>query len=317
MDKCFSKTVFLQPRYAYFDKYMKNFMNIIKFIVCSVLVSFNLLACSALAESSVWKVSKGKNYFYLGGTIHLLTAGDHPLPDEFSTAYKDASKIVFETDLIAMQAPEFQTKLIAAMMYNDDRTLASELEPEIYSKLEDFMTLRQIPIANFLKFQPWGVSLVIVMLEYQRLGMMPNYGVDEHFKNLALADSKKIVGLETPEEQLIFLASMAKIDPNLGVEYTLRDLERLPEFIQLVQQNWRSGDLEAFSTNAFVVQMKTEFPEMYNTIVTNRNNAWMTQLPSLIDDSNKEFVLVGVMHLSGKEGLLNQLKTQGFKVEQL
>ena len=292
-------------------------MNIRKCIVCAVFVSFNLLAYNALAESSVWKVSKGKNYFYLGGTVHLLTADDHPLPDEYSTAYKDASKIFFETDLIAIQTPEFQSRFIAAMTYSDDRTLASELEPKIYRKLEEFMALRQIPITNFSKFQPWGVSLMIATLEYQRLGMMPNYGVDAYFNNLALADSKKIMSLETPEEQLIFLTSMAKIDPNAGIEYTLRDLERLPESIKLMKKNWRSGDLEAFSTNAFVVQMNMEFPEMYNTIVTNRNNAWMKQLPSLIDDSNREFVLVGAMHLNGEEGLLNQLKTQGFKVEQL
>lgn len=287
------------------------------FIVCAALVSFNLFTYNALAESSVWKVSKGKNYFYLGGTIHLLTADDHPLPDEYSVAYKDSNTIIFETDLIATETPEFQTKLMAAMTYSDERTLASELTPGTYRKLEEFMALRQVPIANFSTFQPWGVSLIVTMLEYQRLGMMPNYGVDSYFNNLALADSKQTLGLETPEEQLSFLTSMAVIDPNKSIEYTLRDLEHLPEFIQLMKKSWLNGDLEALSTHAFVVQMKMEFPEMYDTIVTSRNKAWMKQLPSLVDDNNKEFVLVGAMHLNGKEGLLDQLKTQGFKIEQL
>lgn len=302
---------------AELNKYLEIYMIIRNILVFAILVSFNLLAYNALAESSVWKVSKGKNYFYLGATIHLLAEDDHPLPDEFSSAYEDASKIFFETDLTITQTPEFQSKFIAAMTYSDDRTLASELEPKIYRKLEDFMASRQIPIANFSKFQPWGVSLMITILEYQRLGMMSNYGVDAYYNNLALADSKKIMSLETPEEQLGFLTSMAKIDPNVVIEYTLRDLERLPEFIKLIKNSWRKGDLEAFSRSAFVVKMKMEFPEMYNTIVTNRNNAWMRQLPSLIDDSDREFVLVGAMHLSGKEGLLHQLKTQGFKVEPL
>ena len=84
-----------------------------------------------------------------------------------------------------------------------------------------------------------------------------------------------------------------------------------------MKKSWRSGDLEALSAHAFVVQMKKEFPEVYNALVTNRNNTWMKALPLLTDDSNKAFVLVGAMHLSGKEGLLNQLKTQGFKVEQI
>ncbi|WP_188750676.1 TraB/GumN family protein [Marinobacterium zhoushanense] len=292
-------------------------MSIRNAILCAVLVGFNLMASSAFAESSVWKVSKGENYFYLGGTIHLLSAADHPLPDEFNLAYNDAGKIFFETDLAATKTPEFQSKFIAAMMYSDDRTLQSELDPAIYRKLESFMTSRHMPIAQFSKFQPWGVSMMIVLFEYQRLGMMPNYGVDAYFNSLAVSDNKIIMSLETPDEQINFLRSMAKIDQDIGVEYTLRDLKRLPEFIDSMKQNWRSGDLEALAESIFVAQMQREFPELYDSIVTSRNNAWMRQLPRLTDDSEREFVLVGAMHLYGKEGLLNQLALQGFSVEQL
>ncbi|GGC05800.1 conjugative transfer protein GumN [Marinobacterium zhoushanense] len=296
---------------------MELAMSIRNAILCAVLVGFNLMASSAFAESSVWKVSKGENYFYLGGTIHLLSAADHPLPDEFNLAYNDAGKIFFETDLAATKTPEFQSKFIAAMMYSDDRTLQSELDPAIYRKLESFMTSRHMPIAQFSKFQPWGVSMMIVLFEYQRLGMMPNYGVDAYFNSLAVSDNKIIMSLETPDEQINFLRSMAKIDQDIGVEYTLRDLKRLPEFIDSMKQNWRSGDLEALAESIFVAQMQREFPELYDSIVTSRNNAWMRQLPRLTDDSEREFVLVGAMHLYGKEGLLNQLALQGFSVEQL
>ena len=282
-----------------------------------VIISFNLLACNALAESSVWKVSKGESYFYLGGTIHLLKADDHPLPAAFNTAFKDAGTVFFETDLDTSQSPEFQSKLMAAMTFSDDRTLTSELKPETFQQLEAFLISRQIPIANFAKFQPWGVSLIAAMLEYQRLGMLPQYGVDAHFNKLARSENKKIMSLETLEQQLSFIISMAKVDPNTAIEYTLRDLEHLPEFIQSMKESWRSGDMEAFSKNAFITQMEIEFPEMYNTLVTTRNDAWMEQLPALIEDNNIEFVMVGAMHLIGTKGLLNQLKAQGFMLEQL
>ncbi|MBV1789806.1 TraB/GumN family protein [Marinobacterium sp. D7] len=292
-------------------------MTIRSIILSTMLVSFNLLAGSAFAESSVWKVSKDNNYFYIGGTIHLLSEQDHPLPAEFDLAYNDAGKIFFETDLAATETPEFQSKFIAAMTYSDDRTLEGELEPAIYRKLENFMTSRQMPIAQFSKFQPWGVSLMIVILEYQRLGMMPNYGVDAYFNGRALSDHKRIMGLETADEQLNFLKSMAGMDPNAGIEYTLRDLKRLPESMAAMKESWRSGDLDALAESAFMLQMQEEFPQIYNTIVTNRNNAWMAQLVRLTEDSAKEFVLVGAMHLYGKEGILNQLALQGFTVEQL
>ena len=44
------------------------------------------------AQSSVWKVSKGGNTLYIGGTSHLLRTSDYPLPAEFDLAYAAADE---------------------------------------------------------------------------------------------------------------------------------------------------------------------------------------------------------------------------------
>ena len=292
-------------------------MGIKKVFACATLLTCSVLTNQVQAESSVWKISKGDNYFYLGGTVHLLTPEDHPLPEEFNQAYKDVSKVVFETDLAATETPEFQSKMFAAFTYPDERTLASELKPEVYAKLQAFLAARQMPISNFSKLKPGGLSLMLAMMEYQRLGMTPEYGVDAFFNQLAVSDSKNILGLESPEQQLSFLESMINVEPNTGIEYTLRDLTKLPEIIHSLKQSWRSGDLDALSETLDLAKVKTEFPEVYEALITNRNNNWMTQLPLFLEDSPKEFVLVGAMHLNGKEGLLHQLKQQGFEVKKL
>ena len=147
--------------------------------------------------------------------------------------------------------------------------------------------------------------------------MQPDFGVDAHFYNLAQADKKRVGWLESPEEQLNSIKSMEKIDPNTDIEYTLSDLDQLPLFIRLMKQSWRSGNLQMLSESDYITGMKSEFPDIYNTILTNRNRAWMLILPALNDDEAREFVLVGALHLEGKEGLLNQLKLRGFKVEHL
>jgi len=291
------------------------FMNLNKIIVSSMLAITGLLSSVVFAETSVWKISKGNNYFYLGGTIHLLSANDHPLPIEFEAAYLDANKIVFETDLLETQTQRFQTKMMAAMTYSDQRTLKGELSPEVYQKLESFMSTREIPISPYSKFKPWAIALVMTMSEYQRLGMKQEFGVDRFYNNRAIADNKKVVGLETADEQLSFISSMQRVDPDITIEYTLSDLEGLPEFITLMKKSWRSGDVNAFENSEYVVRMKTEFPEVYNTLLVKRNNNWMDKLPSFIEDSSREFVLVGAMHLNGKEGLLNQLELEGFEVK--
>lgn len=276
-----------------------------------------LLAQHSHAGSSVWKVSKDDSYFYLGGTIHVLSLSDYPLPEEFTAAYRDASTIIFETDMSEMESAQTQALFLEALSYDDGRTLSSELAPDTYDKLRAYMDSRYIPIANFSGMQPWGVSLMIAMLEYQRLGMEPENGVDAYFNDLALSEGKETRGLETMAAQLRAIKSMEKIDPDSVIEYTLRDIKQLPEFTRFMKEAWRSGNVEAFSTDPTSAQMKTDFPEMYDALISHRNNAWMLELVDLTKDDTREFVLVGALHLNGQVGLLNQLRILGFDVEQL
>ena len=280
-------------------------------------VAINLFIQSVIAQSSVWKVSKGDNYFYLGGTIHMLTEEDHPLPDEFLIAYNDANEVIFETNLTEVGTPQYQSKMTQVMTYHDGSTLIDELSPETYTQLDNFLTRRGIAIAHFSTFQPWGVALVLSIMEYQRLGMTGEFGVDSYFNHLALQDNKIISNLETPDEQLMALTSMSFIEPNEAISLSLRDIERLPELIGSMKAMWRSGDLEMLSKHPLVAQMKMETPKMYKALVIDRNNNWMKKLPLLVDNKNIEFVMVGAMHLVGKDGLLHLLKQQGFQIELL
>ena len=287
-----------------------------KLLIAALVIQLFCVA-NVFAKSSVWKISKGGDHFYLGGTFHLLSPDDHPLPEEFLEAYADAQEMIFETDIAASGSPEFQQKMMGAMMYGDGRTLSGELDGSTYLRLKEYMDSQQLPIANFEGFKPWGVSLIITMQEYTKLGMNPQYGVETYFGQLANADEKDIQSLETPDEQLEFLSSLGTIDGDINIDYTLRDLDKVTESIEELKVGWRSGNLSLLENNQSVVELKEEFPEVYETLLTSRNNNWMKQLVTLFDDNAIEIVLVGAMHLVGEDGLISQLQSQGFKVEQL
>lgn len=290
-------------------------MTLITFILRSCLLT--LLVANAYAETAVWKISKNQDYFYLGGTIHVLNKEDYPLPSAFERAYKDANTLVFETDLDAGNQAEHQAKFMASMMFHDKRTLASELSPAMYAKLKTFLASRNIPIEDFAQYQPWGVSLMLTIMEYQRLGMVSEFGVDNYFNNKARAEKKSIESLETFDEQIGFLQSLADINPNTNIEYTLQDIDNMPQWIVAMKKAWRSGQIEDFTDMKPVKDMKNDFPEVYKTIIVNRNQNWLPEIINYIYDKDVEFVLVGAMHLNGNDGLLSQLKQQGFKVEHL
>ena len=45
-----------------------------------------LIPFHTFAETSVWRVSNGDSELFIGGTIHVLSATDYPLPIEFEQA---------------------------------------------------------------------------------------------------------------------------------------------------------------------------------------------------------------------------------------
>jgi len=288
-----------------------------KVLVLSFFIAVHIYVPQAVAHSLVWKVSKGNTYFYLGGTLHVLAAEDYPLPSEYNVAYTDADIIVFETDLVLAASPQFQNKMMQYMTYHDERTLSHELTAQVYQQLIQFMTTRGIDSSHFTRFKPWAVALTLTLMEYQRLGMMGEIGIDMHFYQRALQDKKITSSLETTDEQFNAMLAMSSIEPNQAITSTLHDIEQLPVLIKSMKAAWRSGDLNALLDSSLIVKMKLDAPDMYQTLVVERNNNWMRVLPLLVHREGIEFVMVGAMHLVGEEGLLYLLQQQGFKVEPL
>ena len=135
-----------------------------------------LLAClvfslQALADTSLWKVSKPGSHLFVGGTVHVLSAADYPLPDQFEQAYQQSSKLVFETDIAAVAGIEFQQKMMAAMVYTDGRTLRSELKPSTYRELEKYCKTAQFPLESIQSLKPGMAALLLTVYELGRLGM--------------------------------------------------------------------------------------------------------------------------------------------------
>jgi uncharacterized protein len=59
------------------------------------------------------------------------------------------------------------------------------------------------------------------------------------------------------------------------------------------------------------------FPGLYQILVSDRNRRWMPALEHLLNDDKDYLVVVGVLHLVGKDGLLEMMKARGFKLRQL
>ena len=274
-----------------------------------------LITNIVIADSAVWQITSGLNSVYLGGTVHLLRPSDYPLPQEYEQAYQNSSQIYFETDLSAMSDLSVQTQMLQQLTYQDGRSLKGVLSNEAYAALSDYIEEAGVPLMMMEKFKPGMVVSMLQVMEFQRIGFTPE-GVDAYFNTRAISDSKSIGQLETVMEQIGFLASMGEGNESEFILLSLRDLEETADLMDGMIAAWRLGNNSELA-DLFINEMKNEAPELYNSLLRQRNLNWIPQIDQMLKDNDTEFVLVGAAHLVGDEGLLKLLELKGYQVTQL
>jgi uncharacterized protein YbaP (TraB family) len=276
-----------------------------------------LLSISAWTVNSaaVYKVSKGDDVVYVGGTIHLLTEADFPLAASYENAYELADELVFETDIAAFSDPSIQMKMAPVMLQKAGETLSAQLSDETSAALTQYLTERGLPVAQFEALSATGVMLTLTIMEFQAKGFLAE-GVDAYYHAKGTESGKAIAWLESVDTQIAVLDSFDNGDPDALIAYTLSEMERSSEMITSLHDAWKAGDLKALQQSG-MEEMKRDFPEVYKTLMVDRNNAWMPQIEAMFGDDNIEYVLVGALHLAGADGILEMLEAKGYKVERL
>ena len=268
---------------------------------------------SAHADSPVWKIVKGDNQLFIGGTIHVLTVSDYPLPATFEKAYDLSSKIVLEADYYTIKTPEFQKRLMTICTYPEDRNLKTVLNDTTYKDLEQYLSSRGgLLIDDLVNYKPGLVAVLLANFKFQRLKLGP--GVGKFYSERAINDQKSMGYLETADEQLVFISTMGYGREDEFIAYTLHDLKKPPESMQSIKEAWRQGDnrkLEEIDLAPF----QRDFPDLYAELIVKKNNLRTPKIEALLKTKEVEFLFVDMIYLAGKDGILAQLAAKGYIIE--
>jgi uncharacterized protein len=285
------------------------------FMRCGLLVLGLFGGLTAHAESPVWAIKGDKNTVYVGGSIHLLKAGDSQLPAGFDKAYHDARSLVMEVDLDDLDPAEAQGWMLSNATFEDGKTLKGALGEQRYARVAAESARLGVPIEGLEQFEPWMIALTLVQLEYLKLGFDPEQGVEKQLQRRAAQDGKEISGLETLPEQLGLLDGMSDEDQAKFLELTVNELKNVERETDVLLAAWRGGN--AGKLDALLTEEYDSFPGLYKMLVTDRNKRWMPALQRLLKEDKDVFVVVGALHLVGKDGLIEMTKAEGFKPRQL
>ena len=272
-----------------------------------------LLSVTSYADTSIWEVSNGENTIYLGGTFHMLKPDDYPLPQEFEQVYKKVNWLVFETDITQLETPKFQSNLIKAMRLPSGKILADQLSPEAYSALIRYAAKNNMDTGRLQHLRPQMICLIISLKELKKYGLTAQ-GVDNFMGGKATLDGKMVTKLESIDEQIHYISTMRTGNESALILQTLKDLKNLDSDLSIMRNAWRLGDSQGLF-DVGIKPMMEDYPQVYRSLLVERNNNWLPKIERLIKQPEEKFILVGALHLIGEDGLLEQLKNRGYQVE--
>ncbi|MDR7121253.1 TraB/GumN family protein [Rheinheimera soli] len=272
-----------------------------------------LLLSSTVFADGVWKVSKGKQLFYLAGSVHMLSAKDYPLPPEYLLALQQSETLVLETDLEQLSSPASIQQMIALNSYPSGENLLQHLSAPLAKQLADYCRVHKIPLEQITRFKPAFAAIMLTTTQLQAQGATAP-GVDAFLQDEAQKSGKKIAGLETMQQHLDVITELNNSGAETLIKSTMDDLKDSSEDFDAMRKAWRSGDLEQLD-HLYLDDLKN-YPAIYQTLIVKRNNAWVKQL--VAEPKTKPFfVVVGALHLAGDQGLIKQLTQQGYQITPL
>jgi len=268
----------------------------------------------ASARTSLWRVKSKTNTIYLLGSMHLLRKENHPLPPAMEKAFADAKKLVLEVDLEGQSAEAVQRLMTTKGTLPGDKTLPSTLDKQTYEAVRKKVDGLGVPVQMFDKLKPWLVSLMMTILKLQTLGFDGNYGVDLYFSRKAREAKKEVLALETLEYQLDRFDQMSAATQESLLRQTLKELDVVEKEFKRLVGAWVRGDSRALAEQ--LQESFNGYPEVYERLLTERNRNWVPKIEEYLRQDVNYLVVVGALHLVGKDSVVEMLRAKGYTVEQ-
>ena len=298
---------------------MKKTQKLLSVFLALIFASSLLLVQDAPCQprkSFLWKIQSETNTVYVLGSLHFAKREIYPLHQRIENAFDQSDCLVVEANVSDIGKVDVQ-KLVGSAFYPANDTLEKHLSAETYERVKKEMGGLGIPPELINKQKPWFLAITIEALESIKLGLDPKLGIDIYFLSKA-EGKKKILELESLDYQIDLLSGLSDKDQELFLLYTLKDLKIMEHELDKMIQAWTSGDTQAMeSLMTRSVSEDKRLSSVFEKLVNERNKKMASKIGNFLKAKETYFVIVGAGHLVGNEGIIELLKREGYRVEQL
>ena len=168
-----------------------------------------------------------------------------------------------------------------------------------------------LPESVLNRYKPWAVA-VLFSLPPADSGQF----LDLLLYQAASARAKKIVGLETVDEQLGTFDGLSMTDQIALLEDAIENIEQLPKLLEALVSTYLRRDLRGLAELSLEnFQGDSEIIGRFQeAAIFSRNRRMVDRLTPYIERGGV-FAAVGALHLPGEQGMLNLLQQRGYPVE--
>ncbi len=282
------------------------------FLVAAVSLGFGQPQARAADGPAIWEMRGPSANIMLLGSVHLLRESDYPLPDNIARAMERAECLVFELDMDDLDPVMSQTLFQNLGRVPDGTSLPEILGADNYAVASGKSRELGIELDLLSEFKPWFAALTIMNLQLMRLGFVPQLGLDQQLAAAAVSAGKEVTGLETLEFQIELFDGMPDPVQVQLLMQTLQEADLLENQMGLLVGAWRDGKTDVLARE--LGRNFSEYPELYRSLVTERNASWANQLIEMGNGDRECLVVVGALHLVGKGSLIDLLRDKGAQV---
>jgi uncharacterized protein YbaP (TraB family) len=220
-----------------------------------------------------------------------------------------------ELDLDDVDPIADRDTILRAATLTPGRTLRSVVTADVYSLAERRAGQLGVDLGLLQNFEPWFVAVTLLDQGMRKVGFDPERGLEQYLLGKARVARKEVVGLETLAMQIGIFDALPPSSQQAMLEQTLQELDDANSAMIDLATAWRAGQLETMSDE--LLDDFDGFPGLYDTLVTNRNATWVGALEKYLKDGHRYLVVVGALHLVGRNNVIDMLTVRGHEVVRL
>ena len=285
----------------------------------AALVALPIVASAALpaalfSQGLLFRIeAPGKPPSFIFGTLHSNDSRVTAVPVVVTEALA-ASRYLAPEILVAQSgAPEF----FEAAQFDDKRRLGDYFDAATVARIR--VTLADAGPAPdvFERLKPWAVLLMLAQPQAQAGGAT----LDEVLVEAARRQRLQIIGLEMPQEQVASLDAIPTASQVAIVRWLLAHREQLPAEHEAVVVAWLAQDLAGLAALSAAPgradpALARHFAQLTRHLVENRSVLMAHRLYLPLREG-RVFVAVGALHLYGRNGLLELIRAQGYRIQRV